>query len=167
MGPSQKYIDLSRQISKKIRFTRQIDEKCRFNYRQNFRMTFYSHLFQNDRLSRQNLPFTAIFWANYSISLEKSSLSNILPVHDTGSRRLATLITFLWHCVVNQQLTKQGFIFTGIRIAMYSAQFGSVSREWSLVLIQLSSVQFKSLRIADCLHVQCRYLTSKLSFFEF
>src|SRR6218665_538660 len=31
---------------------------------------------------RQNLPFTAKFWANDSISLEKSPLSNILPVHD-------------------------------------------------------------------------------------
>jgi len=43
-------------------------------------MTFFSHLLQNIRLSRQNLPFTAKFKA--IISLEKSPLSNILPVHN-------------------------------------------------------------------------------------
>jgi len=29
-----------------------------------------------------HLPFTAKLWANYSILLEKSPLSNLLPVHD-------------------------------------------------------------------------------------
>src|SRR6218665_197459 len=36
-----------------------------------FRMTFFSHLLQNVRLSRHYLPFTAKFQANYSILLEK------------------------------------------------------------------------------------------------
>src|SRR6218665_3754423 len=36
----------------------------------NFRLTLFRHLLHN-------LPFTAKFWANYSISLEKSPLSNI------------------------------------------------------------------------------------------
>src|SRR6218665_441198 len=36
----------------------------------NFRMTLFRHLLHN-------LPFTAKFWANYSISLEKSPLSNL------------------------------------------------------------------------------------------
>src|SRR6218665_1558829 len=65
-------------------FPRQIDERFRLFSGKNFRITSLSHLLQNVRLSRQNLPFTAKFWANYSISLEKSPLSNILPVglHD-------------------------------------------------------------------------------------
>jgi len=56
-----KSFDFSKQISKTFRLL------CK-----NFRMTFFSHLLQNFRLSREirNLPFTAKFWANYSISLK-------------------------------------------------------------------------------------------------
>ena len=34
------------------------------------------------RFSRQKLLIYSDFWVNYSISLQKSPLSNILPVHD-------------------------------------------------------------------------------------
>src|SRR6218665_2809238 len=34
------------------------------------------------RFSRQKLLIYSDFWANYSISFQKSPLSNILPVHD-------------------------------------------------------------------------------------
>jgi len=33
------------------------------------------------RFFRQKLAIDSYFWANYSISLQKSPLSNILPVH--------------------------------------------------------------------------------------
>src|SRR6218665_369980 len=67
---------------KNFDFSRQISENSRFFSGKHFRMTCFSHLLQNVRLSRKKLPFTTKFWANYSISLEKSQLSNILSVHD-------------------------------------------------------------------------------------
>src|SRR6218665_1015723 len=69
-------------ILKKSIFSRQISEKIRF-FRQ-FHKQF--------RFSRHKLAICSYFWANYSISLQKSPLSNILyivrynnilpPVHD-------------------------------------------------------------------------------------
>ena len=55
-------IDFSRQISEKFRFFGQFHKKIQF--------------------PRQKLAIYSYFWANYSISLQKSPLSNILPVHD-------------------------------------------------------------------------------------
>ena len=73
--PSQKDFDFSRQIKNKnsIFFRQKFPNDLSFSY-----------LLQNVRLLKQYFPFTAKFWANYSISLEKSSFSNmgLLPAHD-------------------------------------------------------------------------------------
>src|SRR6218665_3363880 len=66
-------------------------KKIRFfhaNFRQisifsgNFtKVSIFSNL-KISRFSRQKLAIYSYFWANYYISLQKSPLSNILPVHD-------------------------------------------------------------------------------------
>src|SRR6218665_1591252 len=50
------------------------------NFPKNF--DFFRHFYKIFRFSRQNLPIYSYFWANYSRSLQKSPLLNILPVHD-------------------------------------------------------------------------------------
>src|SRR6218665_2995263 len=92
----------SRQFHKKC-FFRQIFEKFRF-FRQIFftnfgfskeifeKFLFFSGKFSKEfkffrqlkkSISRQKLLISSYFWVNYSIYLQKSPLSNILPVHDT------------------------------------------------------------------------------------
>src|SRR6218665_3538712 len=61
----------SGNLTKKFDFSRQIFRKFRV-FRQLKKIGF----------SRQKLLIYSYFWANYSISLQKSPLSNILPVHD-------------------------------------------------------------------------------------
>jgi len=58
---------------KKIRFFHANFTKD-FNFSGNFTKRF--------RFSRQRLAIYSNFWANYFISLQKSPLSNMLPVHD-------------------------------------------------------------------------------------
>jgi len=58
---------------KKIDFSRQIFENFDF---------FSGPFTQKVWFFRQKLVIYSYFWANYSISLQKSPLSNILPVHD-------------------------------------------------------------------------------------
>ena len=43
---------------------------------------FFKQFLKKIWFSRQKLLIYSYFWANYSISLQKSPLSNILPVHD-------------------------------------------------------------------------------------
>src|SRR6218665_3727023 len=69
---SEKFLFLSGNFTKNFDFSRQISEKYRF-FRQ-FHKKF--------RFSKQKLGIYSYFWANYSISPQKSPLSNILPVHD-------------------------------------------------------------------------------------
>ena len=58
---------------KKIDFSRQIFEN--FDFFQALSHNFFYFF-------RQKLVICSYFWANYSTSLQKSPLSNILPVHD-------------------------------------------------------------------------------------
>jgi len=60
--------------SKKFDFCKQIFEKIRF----------FRQLLETFRFSRQKLLIYSYryFWTNYSASLQRSPLSNILPVHD-------------------------------------------------------------------------------------
>src|SRR6218665_3872987 len=97
-----KNFDILRQFSKISRFSREISEKFRFfqelsqknqffgahlrrisTFRQfHKKFRFSRQISQKYRFSRQQLAICSYFWANYSISLQKSPLSNILPVHD-------------------------------------------------------------------------------------
>jgi len=63
---------LSGNFSKEIRFLRQISEKC----------GFFQAIGIFSDFPGKKLVIYSYFWANYSISLQKSPLSNILPVHD-------------------------------------------------------------------------------------
>src|SRR6218665_4151307 len=79
---------------KKFRFSREIFEKCRFFQavlqtknidfsRQLFeKFRFFRQFHKKFRFSRKELAIYSYFWANYSISLQTSPLSNIPPVHD-------------------------------------------------------------------------------------
>jgi len=91
-------------ILKKTRFSRNISQKFRFCFRQfHKKSTFLSKFAKNFdffsgnfmqnfdfswqisekyRFPKQKLAIYSYFWANYSISLQKSPLSNILPLHD-------------------------------------------------------------------------------------
>src|SRR6218665_1637304 len=60
------------KFSKNFDFFRQISEKFRF----------FNQLETKFRISRHKLAIYSYILANYSIYLQKSSLSNILPVHD-------------------------------------------------------------------------------------
>src|SRR6218665_846017 len=80
---SQNFRVRFRQFHKKIDFSSQICEKFQFfsgNFIQN--SDFSWQISEKYRFSRQKLAIYSYFWANYSISLQKSPLSNILPVHD-------------------------------------------------------------------------------------
>jgi len=61
MDPGKKKFDFSRKISENFDFFRE---------------------FKKNRFSRQNLVIYNYYWTNYYISLQKSTLSNIGPVHD-------------------------------------------------------------------------------------
>ena len=77
-GKFPKNFDFFHAISQKnFNFSRQIYE--------NF--WFFQAISQKIRLSRQELPIYSNFWKNYSISLEKSPLSNILPVHNLMKKK--------------------------------------------------------------------------------
>jgi len=58
---------------KKFDFSRQIFENFDF---------FQALSYKNFDFFMQKLVIYSYFWANYSISLQNSPLSNILPVHD-------------------------------------------------------------------------------------
>jgi len=80
---SQKCRFCFRQFHKKIDFSGQISKKFRFfsgNFIQNFNFSW--QISEKYRFFRQKLAIYSYFWANYSISLQKSPPSNILPVHD-------------------------------------------------------------------------------------
>src|SRR6218665_2226322 len=95
VDPGQQNFDFSRQISEKFRFFQAILKKCRF-FQANFRkisifsgkffrnFDSFRQFFKKVRFSRQKLLIYSYmyFWTNYSISFQKSPLSNILPVHD-------------------------------------------------------------------------------------
>jgi len=82
VDPGKTNFNFSRQVSEKFRFfSRNFTKKCQFSRQisenfDNFRQ------FKKNRFSRQKLANYSNFWANYSISLQRSPLSNILPVHD-------------------------------------------------------------------------------------
>jgi len=77
---SQKISDFPGKFLKISIFSRQIFEKFRF-FQANFqKISIFSGNFFTFRFSRQKLLIYCYFWANYSISLQKSPLSNILPV---------------------------------------------------------------------------------------
>src|SRR6218665_3154355 len=76
---------------KKISILQAISQKLRFFQANFWKISTFSCIFlknydilgiKKNRFSRQKLLIYSYFWANYSISLQKSSLSNILPVHD-------------------------------------------------------------------------------------
>src|SRR6218665_2035401 len=76
-----KEFDFSRQLSKKLRFysgnfTQKIDFPDKFP--KNF--NFFQAISQRISIFQAKLAIYRNFWANYSISLQKSPLSNILPV---------------------------------------------------------------------------------------
>ena len=103
-GSGQQNFDFSRQISEKFRIFQAISRKMSIipgkflknfkffqahlwkisifsgNFSNNF--DFFRQFLKNFDFSRQKLLIYSYFWANYSISLQKSPLSNILPVHD-------------------------------------------------------------------------------------
>ena len=92
-GKFSKNFDFSRQILKKIRLFQANFRKNRFfqaNFKKNlifsskFSKKFYlfRQFLEKIRFSRQKLLIHNCFWTNYSISLQKSPLSKILPVHD-------------------------------------------------------------------------------------
>ena len=77
----QTNFDFSRQISKKFRFFPGKFSKNSDFFRQILKeIRFFQAISQKFRFSRQKLLTYSYFWANYSISLHKSPLSNILPV---------------------------------------------------------------------------------------
>src|SRR6218665_157696 len=93
MDPGRKNFDFSRQISEKFRFSMAISKKLRslqeFRFFEtNFRFfqeNFKKIQFFQEILKKFDFQATiahSYFWANYSISLQKSPLSNLLPVHD-------------------------------------------------------------------------------------
>src|SRR6218665_437186 len=72
---SQNNFDLSRQISEDFDFCQAISSK-KLNFPgKNFGMTPFPFI-------QTKLVIYSYFWPNYSISLQRSLLSNILPVHD-------------------------------------------------------------------------------------
>ena len=90
----RKKIQFFRQFHKKLWFSRQITGKCFLgNFRKkiqfsqaNFqKVLIFSRNSNFFWFSKQNLPIYSYFWASYSISLQKSPLSNILPAHDNIS----------------------------------------------------------------------------------
>jgi len=66
----------------KFRFFKANFEKFRFFQANFWRISIFFRQFKKNRFSRQNLLIFSYFWENYSISLQKPPLSNILPVHD-------------------------------------------------------------------------------------
>src|SRR6218665_3586871 len=95
VDPGQQSFDFSRQISEKCRFFRAISRQISIfpdKRLKNFeffmqileKFQFFHAIFRkiSRQFSRQKLLIYSYFWANYSISLQKSPLSNILPVHD-------------------------------------------------------------------------------------
>src|SRR6218665_3980327 len=71
-GKFRRNFDFSRQIFKKFRF-----------FQANFKkISIFSGNLKQIQFSRQKLLIYSYFWANYSISLQKSPLSNTFPVHD-------------------------------------------------------------------------------------
>jgi len=83
VNPGQRNLDYCRQISEKFRLFQENFEEIFSDFSgKNFRMTFFKSFAPKFQFIQKKLPFTAKFWTNYSISLEKSPLSNILLVHD-------------------------------------------------------------------------------------
>ena len=85
--------NFSRQISKKFSFFQSVSQKIFRFFQANFwKISIFSGKFLKNRFfqailkkiwfSTQKLLLCSYFWANYSISLQKSPLLNILPVHD-------------------------------------------------------------------------------------
>src|SRR6218665_3201560 len=72
---------ISRHISEKFRFFRQFHKNSFFacKFTRNFDLF---RQFKKNSIFQANLPIYSYFWASYSISLQKSPLSNIHPVHD-------------------------------------------------------------------------------------
>jgi len=66
----------SGNFTKNFDFSRQIFEKFRF----------FHAIFETFRFSRQKLLIYSYFWPDYSISLQKSPISNILPVHRRSNK---------------------------------------------------------------------------------
>src|SRR6218665_3731955 len=76
-----KKIDFSKQISEKFRFCHAISQKNSIfsrKFPKNVNIIRQFNFFP----ARQKLAIYSYFWATYSISLQKSPLSNILPVDD-------------------------------------------------------------------------------------
>src|SRR6218665_1456795 len=82
VDPGQTNFDLFRQFFSG-NFTKEFHKKIRF-FQGNFRkMSIFSgNLKQKFDFPSKQLSIYSYFWANYSISLQKSPLSNILPAHD-------------------------------------------------------------------------------------
>jgi len=103
MQISEKFWFFSRQFHKKFRFFRKISEKFRFlrqifkknrffqanfwkisNFSGKFWKNFkFFRQFKKNPIFQAKLLISSYFWVNYSISLQKSPLSNIFSVHDT------------------------------------------------------------------------------------
>jgi len=68
------------RVKKKFDFSRQFKKK--FNFPGKFPKNFiFFRQFKKIQFSRQKLAIYSYFLANYSIYLQESPLSNILPVH--------------------------------------------------------------------------------------
>src|SRR6218665_2653150 len=86
-GKFPRNFDFFRQL-KKIDFRRETFKKLLFfqenlifsgKFLKNF--NFFRQFVKKKLISRQKFLIYSYFWANYSISLQKSPLLNILPVH--------------------------------------------------------------------------------------
>src|SRR6218665_1762578 len=79
----QKNFDFPGKFPKNVNFLRQF-HKTKFDFPGKFtkNFDFFRQFHKNIRFSRQKLAIYSFFWANYSISLQKSPLSNILRVHN-------------------------------------------------------------------------------------
>src|SRR6218665_171524 len=82
-GNLTKNFDFSKKISEEFRSFKQFPKKFRFSRKISEKFLFLGNFKKNFGFSRQKLVIYMCYsWANYSIALQKSPLSNTLPVHD-------------------------------------------------------------------------------------
>src|SRR6218665_2787284 len=79
-GNFTKKFDFLGHFTKSFDFLRKFAKICIFSG--NLKKSIFSRqISEKFRFSRHKLAICSYFWANYSISLQKSPLSNILTVH--------------------------------------------------------------------------------------
>jgi len=97
VDPGQQNFGFSGKFLRNFDFFRQFHKNLQFSQANVWKNSIFQANFWNISnfagkfkksidFSRQKLLIYSNFWANYSTSLQKSPLSNILPVHDIISR---------------------------------------------------------------------------------